>query len=202
VAPTLRNRLPPPPEPSRRGHPHSPRRGPRRRSGPPCFPVGRPPKSRHLASQPCAARSYGAKTREESRHPRHSLAPQGVTSGDGGLRPGDRVAKAPGGRPLRWGRPAPRRSGSPRPQRRFPQPLSPRMGAWGTDSRASHILARAREGEAPSEPLFPGSDGASPSRNAIPWSPRLGSVSPGTPHSAWRWPGSRCSSARGASRRA
>src|SRR5262249_44201478 len=117
--------------------PQPPRRPRRRRSGPPWETLGRPPKWRHLASRPCAARTYGVKSREKLRHRRHSFAPQGLTTRDRGLRPGDPVPNAPGGRPLRWGRPAPRRSGSPRVQRRLPQPLSPPDGDLETDSHLS-----------------------------------------------------------------
>src|SRR5262249_5064838 len=113
VALTLRTRRPPRPEPTRRGHPHRRRRALRGRSGPTSTPIGTTPEiASHCVT---ALRRWDLRHKIQGRIAshcvtlRHSLAPQGVTARESGQRPGVAVAQAPGGRPLRWGRPAPRR---------------------------------------------------------------------------------------------
>jgi hypothetical protein len=144
VALTLRNRLPPRPEPTRRGHPHPPRRAQRRRSRPPLYKLGTPPKSRHITSQPCAARSYGTESRDKLRH----IASHHVTA----LRRKElRQASAVCGLGIGWRRPpaggpcsgdarlcddSDRRECSAACRNRS----AARMGAWGTDSESLGTL--------------------------------------------------------------
>jgi hypothetical protein len=109
---------------------HAPRRSApsrrvlRRRSRPPYKTLGRPPKWRHPASQPCAARSYGTESREKWRHP----ASQPCAARSYGTRP----------RSAAWG------TGAEGPRRAVPAVGTPRSAALWIAATAESLPADAQ----------------------------------------------------------